>query len=251
MTLPTHWAFVLGHPGHELRVFHLAERTRPMVSVLTDGSGSTGYTRLSETTALLESIGARPGPVYGVFSDAAAYGYLMRGDAAPFVAVSDALARHFVDSGVSAVLVDAAEGYNPMHDICHWIGREAMATAARNGRPVRAFEVDLVGSPDGSGSGLRLHLDNDAFQRKLDAVTQYGALAGEAATAFAEHGLAAFRTEFVRELAPAEIPDASWIPHYERVGEERVRQGRYPTVLRYSAHVRPVLAALRTTAIEV
>lgn len=249
--MKTGWAFVLGHPGHELRVFHLAERARPIVSVLTDGSGSTGHARLAETTAVLASVGARPGPVYGVFSDAAAYSHLMRGEVAPFVAVSDALAQHFVDAGISAVLVDAAEGYNPTHDICHWIGREAAATAARHGRAVRVFEVDLVGPPDGIGTGVRLVLDDTAFQRKLDAVNRYGALAGEAASAFAEHGRAAFRTEFAREVAPAEIPDPSWIPHYERVGEERVRQGRYNTVLRYGAHVRPVLLALRATAIAV
>jgi hypothetical protein len=245
------WAFVLGHPGHELRAFHLAERAKPIVSVLTDGSGSTGQPRLAETTALLESIGARQGPVYGVFSDAAAYSHLMRGDAAPFVAVSDTLARHFVDAGISTVLVDAAEGYNPMHDVSHWIGREAAATAARTGRSIRVFEVDLVGPPNGQGEGLRLVLDDAAFQRKLDAVNRYGALAGEAASAFAEHGHAAFRTEFVREVAHAGIPDPSWIPHYERVGEERVRQGHYQTVLRYGAHVRPVLLALHATAIAV
>jgi hypothetical protein len=100
-------------------VFHLAARVKPTVSVLTDGSGSTGQARLAETTALLASIGARQGPVSGAFSDAAAYAHLMRGDAAPFVAVSDALARHFVDDGISTVLVDAAEGYNPMHVISH------------------------------------------------------------------------------------------------------------------------------------
>ena len=251
MTLPSGWAFVLGHPGHELRVFHLAERVRPVVSVLTDGSGSTGHARLTETTALLESAGARRGPVYGPFSDATAYGHLMRGESAPFAALADALARHFVDAEISAVLVDAAEGYNPMHDICHWVGREAAASAARNGRAIRVFEVDLVGTPDGSGGGLRLELDDAAFERKLAAVNRYGALAGEAASAIAEHGLAAFRTEFVRDVAPAELPDASWVPHYERVGEERVRQGRYTSVLRYSSHVRPVLAALRTTTVEV
>lgn len=245
------WAFVLGHPGHELRAFHLAERAKPIVSVLTDGSGSTGQSRLAETIALLESIGARQGPASGAFSDAAAYAHLMRGDATPFVAVSDTLARHFVDAGISSVLVDAAEGYNPMHDVSHWIGREAAATASRNGRTIRVFEVDLVGPPDGPGEGLRLALDDDAFQRKLDAVNRYGALAAEASAAFAQHGLAAFRTEFVREVAAAEIPDSSWIPHYERVGEERVRQGRYQTVLRYGTHVRPVLCALRATAIEV
>jgi hypothetical protein len=44
---------MIAHPGHELRVHHWIERTRPLVFVLTDGSGHTGVSRLASTTAVL------------------------------------------------------------------------------------------------------------------------------------------------------------------------------------------------------
>jgi hypothetical protein len=34
-------------------------------------------------------------------------------------------------------------------------------------------------------------------------------------------------------------------PHYEVIGEQRVRQGTYREVLRYAGHVKPILEMLR------
>jgi hypothetical protein len=154
-----------------------------------------------------------------------------------FQNVDDPVARH----------PDAAEGFNPVHDVCHWIGRAVVARTQASGRNLRAFEVDLVGHPDQKGRGVRLSLDEEAFARKMDAASRYRALADEAAGAFAAYGADAFRVEFLRALGEAALPPATWIPHYETVGEARVASGRYQTVLRYGAHVRPVLSALAST----
>src|SRR5690348_480507 len=62
-------ALVVAHPGHELRVHGWMELAHPIVSVLTDGSGHTGQSRLSSTTSLLAQSGARPGSMYGRFRD--------------------------------------------------------------------------------------------------------------------------------------------------------------------------------------
>jgi hypothetical protein len=50
----------------------------------------------------------------------------------------------------------------------------------------------------------------------------------------------------LRRSTPGVLPPAENMPHYEQVGIERVRQGRYRSVLRYGEHVRPVLSALRS-----
>ncbi|HEX8245140.1 MAG TPA: hypothetical protein VF541_16635, partial [Longimicrobium sp.] len=46
-------ALVVAHPGHELRVYGWMERARPLVFVLTDGSGSGSEGRLESTTGVL------------------------------------------------------------------------------------------------------------------------------------------------------------------------------------------------------
>ena len=106
------------------------------------------------------------------------------------------------------------------------------------------FELDLVGHPDGDGIGIKLRLDEGAFARKLDAARRYSALVSEAGAAFEQHGIDAFRTEFLRRSVVTALPPPDYKPYYETVGEERVRQGRYRLVLRYRDHVRPVLVSL-------
>ena len=238
------WFLIFAHPGHELRAHHLLERARPTVAVLTDGSGSTGKSRLDQTSDLLQSTGARAASVFGPLSDPRAYAALIAGDVRPFLMLRDHLAGALRDQRHAAVLVDAAEGYNPVHDVCHWIGRAAVAQATRSGAHLELFELELVSHPDGPGNGLRLALDDQAFARKLAAVERYHELAGEAQAAFDHHGRDAFRLEFLRRVVDGPIPPSSWVPHYEEVGESRVKAGLYASVLRYAQHVKPVIDAL-------
>jgi len=239
----TPWILVFGHPGHELRAYHLLERVRPTVFVLTDGSGSTAESRVHESVALLEQAGARAAARFGPLTDRAAYAALMAADATPFLAELNWLVDTLVNEGTQAVLVDAAEGYNPVHDVCHWIGRAAVDRARQFGVDIQLFEVDLIAHPDAAGEGVRLRLDDDAFGRKLKATSRYAALQAEAQAAFDRYGQDAFRMEFLRR-ADARTPPELWVPYYEQVGEERVRDGRYTSVLRYSVHVRPVIERL-------
>lgn len=235
------WALVVGHPGHELRAFHFCERTRPSLAVLTDGSGSHGIPRISETRQLAEELGMSPAAVFGVLTDRDAYALLQAGDVKLLTQVVDTLARGFLSDRITAVLTDAAEGYNPVHDLCRVLTEAAVR---RCGRPIELFEFDLAGSPNGSGDGIRLELDDAAFDRKLAAVRRYGSLAGEAAAAFEQHGLDAFRAEFLRRARRITLEAPDHMPFYERVGMERVREGRYAAVLRYGSHVRPVIEAI-------
>ncbi len=237
------WALVVAHPGHELRAFHFLERSRPLVAVLTDGSGSLGVSRLNHTTRVLQEAGATRSVVYGRFTDREAYARLMARSATSFVEAAGALARSFEDHRITAVIADTAEGYNPMHDVCRAIAAAAVRMCPR--RQPLLFEVDLVGHPDGQGAGIRLRLDDDAFDRKLGVVRRYGVLAAEAQSAFDLHGVEAFRTEFFRRSGATVLSPEDHVPHYERVGNERVRQGRYASALRYGEHVRPVLATLQ------
>lgn len=244
LTSSTSWILVFAHPGHELRAHHLLERTRPGVVVVTDGSGATGESRLDDSRTLLERAGARPAGIFGPLTDRAAYAAIMAADPTPFVTCVNALADTLLTEAVRAVLVDAAEGYNPVHDVCHWIGRAAAIRARQFGARIELFELDLVSHPDPPGEGLRLLLDDQAFARKLEATTRYASLKTEAEAAFDRYGQDAFRIEFLRRVVDGPAPLPSWVPYYEEVGEARVRAGRYASVLRYGSHVRPVIDGL-------
>lgn len=238
------WLLVFAHPGHELRAHHLLERVKPSVVILTDGSGSTAESRLDDSRALLARAGGRPAGRFGPVTDRTAYLSLMAADETPFLDQVNWIADALLTDNVRAVLVDAAEGYNPVHDVCHWIARAATSRARQFGAEIQLFELDLISHPDSPGDGVRLTLDDAAFGRKLDAAASYVSLQAEAQAAFDRYGQDAFRIEFLRRVVDQPPPPASWIPYYEEVGEARVREGRYASVLRYGAHVKPVIEGI-------
>jgi len=71
---------------------------RPLVFVLTDGSGRTAQSRLHSTTRILERAGATPGPVYGRFSDAAIYAAMLSGQPEVFLSLLEEIAGR-IDRG--------------------------------------------------------------------------------------------------------------------------------------------------------
>jgi hypothetical protein len=241
---------VVGHPGHELRVHGWLERARPAVMVLTDGSGHHGRSRLASSAALIERAGASPGTVFGSFTDAAIYQMVLDHRIDAFRELACELAAALVSGDIECVVGDAAEGYNPTHDIC----RLVIDAAVRMAQAVRPAQIanlafSLVERPDASYPAGKRHLDlvldDAALARKLRAAREYAELADEVNGALAAWGVEAFRTERMWHVepgdtaAPAEIP-----PFYERHGEMRVDSGTYARVLRYRDHVQPLAEAL-------
>src|SRR4051794_38761712 len=106
----TRAALVVGHPGHELRVFHWLELHRPLVFVLTDGSGGRGEARIESTTALLRSVGARAGSIYGRASDRRVYEAVLGGETGFFTGLAEELAEALAKEGIELVVGDAVEG---------------------------------------------------------------------------------------------------------------------------------------------
>ena len=244
---------VVAHPGHELRVHGHLERTSPLVLVLTDGSGRTGRSRLARTGEVLRQTGARPGPVYGRLTDREIYAALREGRHDLFVGLAREIAASLVKEAATAVAGDAAEGFNPAHDVCRLVVNAAVAMAAREGLLPRNLEFPLDAAP-GEGAGdaefERLVLDDGELARKDAAARAYAELDADVRSALDRFGLEAFRAEVLRPVRygfdlRGRIGDP---PFYEVHGERRVREGAYDDVLRFVAHVEPLA---RTLAAEV
>jgi hypothetical protein len=251
---PAAWrrpVLLVAHPGHELRVFRWLETARPRVHVLSDGSGSDNVSRLASTTALLERAGVQHGSVYGAFTDRALYALLLDGDVRALIGLFDRFVADLVAYGADAVVADAAEGYNPAHDLARMLAGAAVERLRRRGAAPANFDFPLTGVPDPGpvrpdDGCVRLTLGDADFDRKVEAARGYRELAAELAAVAKEHGLDVFRRECLRPAArragfdgPAERP-----PFYETYGERQVAAGRYREVLRWDQHVRPLADAL-------
>ena len=141
-------ALVIAHPGHELRVHGWMARTRPVVFVLTDGSGRTGRSRIESTTRVLAALGAARGAVYGRFSDREIYRALMERETARFVALASEIAAAFATLATAEVAGDALEGYNPTHDLCRHLIDAAVGMSRASGREITNYDFPLTGPPD-------------------------------------------------------------------------------------------------------
>ena len=243
-------ALVVAHPGHELRVHAWVERVRPEVHVLTDGTGSLGTSRVASTAHVLAGAGARPGAIFGVWSDRDLYAAILDRDHAPFLRVADELAERLVAGGVRHVVGDAAEGYNPGHDACRLV---IDCAVARTRRAITRWDFTLVGRPDeaiGAGEVARLSLAPGDVVRKLAVAERYPDLVGEVDHARRTWGDAAFEHECLRRLgddAPW-APAAGVMPFYEQFGEYQVAAGAYTRVLRHREHMLPLAEALAAHA---
>ena len=239
---------LIAHPGHELRIHHFLELSRPVVHVLTDGSGSQNHSRLSSTLAVLESTGARVGGIFGRYTDREIYDLILTGNFGTFVRLAEELAESMRQNKTDLIIGDSAEGYNSSHDVCRLIVGAAVDISARKyGLQVANYDFPLVGSPDRlagySPDEIIIALDDAAFERKFSAALNYRDLAEEVNRALKMVG----RAPFMREvLHPVKNTDGrSWSepepPYYETYGEKQMAAGIYHEVIRFKEHIEPLV----------
>jgi hypothetical protein len=242
---------VVGHPGHELRVYGWMRSARPVVHVLTDGSGSDGEPRIDSSTALIESVGGACGSVYGRMSDREIYSAILSGDHARFLALAEELAAALIRDDVAVVAGDAVEGFNPSHDVCRYVVNAAVRIAQAAGRTIDCYAFPLEGAPNFCpeslrGGALLLQLDDETLARKLDAARAYAELRSEVEHALRHFGSEPFRSECLWrvDLADPYGWDPDCIPYYESYGAQRVARGAYQQVVTFREHVKPLADAL-------
>jgi hypothetical protein len=243
-------ALVIGHPGHELRVFGWLEKMRPAVFVITDGSGRSGQSRLSTTTRILDLAGASRGAFYGPISDAAAYEAILNRDFDLFINLMRLLGQWLIQERGGRIIGDALEGYSPTHDVCRLLIGAAVEMAQRaTGITLDNLAFSLTESSGNSDTPdekvVKLELDEDAFTRKMAVARSYSELEAEVNAAVALSPPTAFRTECLHRVAnrPPDFPQ-DFKPYYEQFGEQRVESGYYQQVIRYREHVLPLAEAL-------
>jgi hypothetical protein len=244
-------ALVVGHPGHELLVHGWLEVTRPIVCVLTDGSGRSSQSRLASTTKILNQTGAKCGGIYGRLTDTEAYAAILNHEYDLFIGLARELCEAFVVERIDYVVGDASEGYNPMHDVCRLVIDAAVTAAGRaRGHRIANVEFSLIGQQGDCHKaphvdGICRLLDDSAFARKISAAKEYAELAGEIQSRLKRTPTEVLRTECLRpvNLGPSDHR-GEHPPFYEQYGEKQVAAGYYHQVIRYKEHIAPLAEAL-------
>jgi hypothetical protein len=245
-------ALVVGHPGHELKVFGWMSQYRPRVYVITDGSGRSGNSRIGATATVVDRLGATRGEIFGAVSDARMYQAILQQDLPCFLRLIDELADSFSRHGVDCVAGDAAEGFNPTHDLCRVVINAAVLLAEReSGRPIANLEFQLADTdsdcpPAAHDERCQHFCLNDALlAEKIATARAYAGLEEAVRETIAAHDENHFRLECLRPAADPALPDAAGGKlFYEIHGEQRVASGQYGTVIRQHEHVMPLADAI-------
>jgi hypothetical protein len=238
---------IVAHPGHELRLLGWMQAARPLVQVLTDGTGAGDACRLAATAQVLTECGASAGRVFGAIADHALYSDVLQHQPSRLAAALDAMVEEAIDHDIELVVADPAEGYNPAHDLCRVLADlVAILVEQQTGRRLFSLAYDLTEweSADGCEERILWPVSETTHCRKVELAAGFPGVREDAAAAIAALGEAHFRNErFWRvPMGGARLPDR---PAYEAFGERRVAAGRYGQVLRYADHVRPMVEALR------
>ena len=262
-------ALVVAHPGHELCVHHWLTLAKPVVFVLTDGSGRHGQPRLTSTTRVISEVGGRSGTWFGKHTDQTIYRALLDHDFALFHTLAIELAEALLAADVDYVLGDSLEGYNPTHDVCRLLINTAVELAnSECGRQrIRNFDFPIIGARQ--ANAIALQLNELSFRRKTEVMRDYPELHDEvtlgldgvslqklegfgdfgreiSALISSRGGADFFREELLRPvMSNFDEPAMPAKPYYERYAEILVAAGHYQQVIRYQEHVAPVAAALR------
>jgi hypothetical protein len=231
---------IVAHPGHELRLFDWMERERPRVFILSDGSGGAQSSRLNYSVSAIRDAGATLIEGSGQRSDREWYAAILAGDVAPFSQAADAIAAAALTVDAPLVVSDAADGYNPLHDLCQAIASAAVARIARGSKAPKFLVSPAIASAMGTPS-IAWKLEDETARRKRLAVSANMPLAEEAARLLAEAPEALYNEQL---LAPTFDWPENWTPEWEAFGRKRVKEGRFAAPITYRDHVLPIAKAL-------
>lgn len=234
----------VAHPGHELLVYKRFFRTRLRVMVLTDGSGGAGRSRIGLSRELLDRLSGEAVEPFGRYTDARFYDAILQQDVAFFGALTDRLAEALADPAIDTLISDAAEHYNPVHDLCFVVGALAARRLESQGRRLRHFVCPIVADGEGT-SRLDETLGKPVVTEKR-----------RAAQDFADHiADLAHLMEARPQLVDQEIlitprtdgpllPPPPAPPFYEAYGRERLARRGGGELITYRRHMAPLVAAL-------
>ena len=231
---------LVAHPCHELLLHGWVAESKPVVHVLTDGSGHASSARIEMTAQFLREMGGQPGSVFGRFSDREAYAAILDGNTALFLEVANELAEDITARNPSMIVCDAVEGYNPVHDLCRLIAGAAIDLADSD---TPQYEYPVVGDPRSFDGAIAVNLDDAAHATKIERARRMADVVPDVDELFSRYGADSYRRETLRRVIDwTDVGEGT--PLYEQFGEERVARHRYARVIRKAEHIVPLRDAL-------
>lgn len=277
------YALCIAHPGHELRLHGFLEQARPFVWILTDGSLRTGQDMMMDSIkaiskAIKHGIKVNPkdnswnrvfcltfpdNPEQFHINDSQIYlEILIRTDF--FISFIDFIANNLIKYKIDYLIADASEGTNVCHEAMRIMADMAIAIVKKKtGKKILNydFSIDKPFNNIINEDCIRIELDEDAIDRKLDAMLKFTlALTDLKPNVSLDYNLIIelgkmsngpeqikqiikeinpdfLKYEYLRPYTFSEPTEKSL---YETLGEKAVASGKYMQVITYEKHLKPL-----------
>lgn len=240
---------VFSHPNHEISVYGLMTRERPMAAYLTDGGGGE---RLLGTMKSVADLGVRA--IYLDRTEASFYEAVLRKDMGFWRAVVQQLSALISATDPDQILCDAVEYYNPVHDMSLPL---VQAAARKAGCRAAIMAVPLVWEKSNGTFSIQRALpmdasrefwinlsDNESARKRAALSTYYAPLRAQMGFTDAQVDMAC-RTEYlVQPASPLREPDPGVHLRYDRRGHEAKAAGKVQEAISYRDHYLPVVREL-------
>jgi len=252
-TLRSPVSLVVAHPGHELLAFGWLTRVKPLVFVVTDGSGRDSGPRIDASARLLAGGLGRRASVFGRWTDRELYNALYEGRPGPFLTLRDELVEAWCAENTQTVICDASERRILMHDVVQITASAAVAASRDRGVEIELLELPIYlgptdARPGNPPSATSLTMADHVLAQKIEAARAYESTAvrHEVEEFLLARSAEGFRVETLLKSTPRtpdeleREPQPAWEAH----GERLVREGVYDRVIRLREHLVPMARAL-------
>jgi len=245
---------IVGHPVHAVQIYGWLEIIKPAtMHALTDGSRPSGGTRLEPVIELMDQMNVQRGAVYGRYTDRDIYAAILRRDYGFFISLTEEITAELIRKKTQFVFGDAAEYYNPVHDVCRMIIGAAVEIANKSeGLQIQNYDFLLMAphTNHAESPGRKFFsrtLSDVQLEEKFSfARRTYPEFADETRRLFEGKPVESYRTESLRPCGNRSGYDklADVKPFYEKYGEGQVAKGFYKRVLRFEEDMAPLGEAL-------
>lgn len=234
-------ALIIAHPGHELRVLKFIELFKPLVFVLTDGSGTAGKSHLQTSHNIFRHFKCEISEtIFGDYLDKQVFEHILKKRISFFNAIKNGIKSELAEKEITMVFGDACEGFNPVHDICRYLINACVRDLQLTTK-ISNYEFLLDGSAANDvcvGTMLTASLsEQDVFMRD-NLIKGYPEIQQEVEMAKARIKFPnAFNMEVLREITTDNRGAArNWItdaPFYESYGKKKIEEGKYKEVITF------------------
>ena len=183
--------------------------------------------------------------MFAAATDREWYRAILAGDRRLFDGAAAQIAEMCCAEGVTQIVADALELFNPMHDLCSCLAQSVSMQLQGSG------DIELltypIERPDmlSADPAYAYALDDAALRRKLDAAAEYHELTAEVErrriSAIEHHAVERLFAVDIRRVWPRLSPEE---PFYEKFGRDMIERGTYAELITYADHVRPLAAML-------